>query len=114
MYSSSASALTAIEAGPDSLFAPFVFVFFGFPDETPLGINLFTRSLRFFACSFSTLPRSLMNSATDFLDVRPDQPQIEKEMLDNFVKQIVMVFLGAAHWEEEPTQSLLSGLSKPK
>ncbi len=43
-----------------------------------------------------------------------DQPQIEKEMLDNFVKQIVMVFLGAAHWEEEPTQSLLSGLSKPK
>ena len=34
--------------------------------------------------------------------------------LDNFVKQIVMVFLGAAHWEEEPKQSLLSGLSKPK
>jgi len=26
----------------------------------------------------------------------------------------VMVFLGAAHWEEEPTQSLLSGISRPK
>lgn len=56
----------------------------------------------------------MMNSATDFLDARADQPQIEKEMLDNFVKQIVMVFLGAAHWEEEPTQSLFSGLSKSK
>ncbi|HEX4857356.1 MAG TPA: HTH-type transcriptional repressor FabR [Limnobacter sp.] len=56
----------------------------------------------------------MMNSATDFLDARADQPQIEREMLDNFVKQIVMVFLGAAHWEEEPTQSLLSGLSRKK
>lgn len=56
----------------------------------------------------------MMNSATDFLDVREDQPKLEKEMQDNFVKQIVMVFLGAAHWEEEPQGSLLSGLSKRK
>ncbi|HEY1058101.1 MAG TPA: HTH-type transcriptional repressor FabR [Limnobacter sp.] len=48
----------------------------------------------------------MMNSAVDFLDMKPDQPAVEREMIDNFVKQIVMVFLGAAHWEEEPTHSL--------
>lgn len=56
----------------------------------------------------------MVNSATDFLDVRPDQPLLEKEMIDNFVKQIVMVFLGAANWQEEPTQSLSDKLSPNK
>ncbi|MFN4330167.1 MAG: HTH-type transcriptional repressor FabR [Limnobacter sp.] len=53
----------------------------------------------------------MMNSAVDFLDLKPEQPMIEREMQDNFVKQIVMVFLGAAHWEEVPTGSLQDEIS---
>ncbi|HEX4842434.1 MAG TPA: HTH-type transcriptional repressor FabR [Limnobacter sp.] len=56
----------------------------------------------------------MVNSATDFLDVKPEQPQLEREMIDNFVKQIVMVFLGAANWQEEPTNSLSNELAGRK
>lgn len=53
----------------------------------------------------------MMYSATDFLDLTPDHPKLEEEMIDNFVKQIVMVFLGGANWEEEPLTSLSDELS---
>lgn len=53
----------------------------------------------------------MMNSAMDFLDLKPGQPQVEKEMVENFVKQVVVVFLGAANWQDDPKKPLLSGLS---
>lgn len=53
----------------------------------------------------------MMYSATDFLDLTPDHPKLEEEMIDNFVRQIVLVFLGGAHWQEDPSGSLLDGMS---
>lgn len=53
----------------------------------------------------------MMYSATDFLDMTPDHPKLEEEMIDNFVRQIVIVFLGGAHWEEDPKGSLLDGMN---
>jgi AcrR family transcriptional regulator len=56
----------------------------------------------------------MMNSATDFLDMRPDQSQIQKKMLDTFIQQIAMVFLGAAHWEDKALQPLFNDFSGKK
>jgi hypothetical protein len=53
----------------------------------------------------------MMYATTDFLDLTPDHPKLEEEMIDNFVKQIVMVFLGGANWEEEPSTPLSDELS---
>lgn len=41
----------------------------------------------------------MMHSVTDFLDLNPDHPKLEKEMIDNFVRQITVVFLGGARWQ---------------
>lgn len=70
--------------------------------------NLSTASLMRICGLVVTL---MMYAATDFLDLTPDHPKLEEEMLDNFIKQIVLIFLGGAHWEEEPTGSLLDGMS---
>ena len=53
----------------------------------------------------------MMYSATDFLDLIPDHPKLEEEMVDNFVRQIAIVFLGGAHWEDDAQGSLLHGMS---
>ena len=43
---------------------------------------------------------TMMNAATDFLDVPPDQPQLEREITENFVRQLRLIFLGARVWRE--------------
>ena len=70
--------------------------------------TLSTQSLQLICSVVVTV---MMNAAVDFLDLKSDQPALEKEMIDNFVKQIVMVYLGAANWTETPTQSLSSEIA---
>ncbi len=41
----------------------------------------------------------MMHSVTDFLDLNPGDPKVEKEMIDHFVRQITVVFLGGARWQ---------------
>ncbi|KIF81869.1 HTH-type transcriptional repressor FabR [Noviherbaspirillum autotrophicum] len=44
---------------------------------------------------------SMLAAAIDILDLPPDQPLLEAEMSENFVKQMRVVLLGAAAWKEE-------------
>ncbi|HUP91934.1 MAG TPA: HTH-type transcriptional repressor FabR [Solimonas sp.] len=46
---------------------------------------------------------TMLNAASDVLDLSPGQPQVEQEMMDNFVRQLRLVFLGASMWREKPT-----------
>ena len=43
---------------------------------------------------------TMMNAATDFLDLPPNQPQREREFTENFVRQLRLIFLGARAWRE--------------
>ena len=43
---------------------------------------------------------TMLNAATDILDMPPDEPQLEKELLETHVRQLRMVFLGAINWKE--------------
>lgn len=43
---------------------------------------------------------TMLNAASDILDMPPDEPQLEKELMDNFVRQLRMIFLGALSWKE--------------
>ena len=43
---------------------------------------------------------TMMNAATDFLDLPKDQPQLEREFTENFVRQLRLIFLGARAWRE--------------
>ena len=43
---------------------------------------------------------TMLNAATDILDMPADEPQVEKELMDNFVKQLRLIFLGAMAWKE--------------
>lgn len=70
--------------------------------------KLSTNSLQRICAMVVTL---MMYSTTDFLDLTPDHPKLEEEMVDHLVKQIVMVFLGGAHWEEEPSGSLFKEIA---
>lgn len=47
---------------------------------------------------------SMLAAATEIIDLPPEQPMLEEEMLENFVKQLQIVFLGAAAWKEKPTR----------
>jgi hypothetical protein len=42
----------------------------------------------------------MLNAASDILDLPPGQPKREGELVDNFVRQLRVVFLGAARWRE--------------
>lgn len=44
---------------------------------------------------------TMLNAASDILDLPPRQPKREKELVDNFVRQLRVVFLGAARWREQ-------------
>lgn len=46
---------------------------------------------------------TMLNAAGDFLDLQPDQPQVEKELMEGFERQLRLIFLGAEHWKEEDT-----------
>jgi AcrR family transcriptional regulator len=43
---------------------------------------------------------TMLNAATDILDLPPDQPQVEEDLMENFVRQLRVIFLGATHWHE--------------
>ena len=45
---------------------------------------------------------SMLAAAADILDLPPDQPLLESEMTENFVKQLQVVLLGASCWRERP------------
>jgi AcrR family transcriptional regulator len=44
---------------------------------------------------------TMLNAASDILDLPPDQPTREQELIENFVRQLRVVFLGAARWREQ-------------
>ncbi len=43
---------------------------------------------------------TMLNAAGEILDLPPNQPQVEKELIENFVRQLRVIFLGAAQWKE--------------
>jgi AcrR family transcriptional regulator len=43
---------------------------------------------------------TMLNAASDILDLPPGQPRQEQELVGNFVRQLRLVFLGARHWRE--------------
>lgn len=43
---------------------------------------------------------TMLNAASDFLDLPRDQPRVETELVENFVLQLRVIFLGATHWRE--------------
>ena len=45
---------------------------------------------------------TMLAAATDILDIPGHQPRIEQEMIDNFVKQLIIIFLGATRWVDDP------------
>lgn len=44
----------------------------------------------------------MLSAVADILDVPPGQPRAEEELIDTFVRQVRLVFLGASLWREEP------------
>ena len=45
---------------------------------------------------------TMLNAATDILDLPAGQPQVEEELMENFVRQLRVIFLGASHWQDRP------------
>ena len=43
---------------------------------------------------------TMLNAASDILDLPPDQPRVEQELVENFVLQLRVIFLGATQWKE--------------
>lgn len=43
---------------------------------------------------------TMLNAASDILDLPERQPKRETELVDNFVRQLRIVFLGATRWRE--------------
>lgn len=43
---------------------------------------------------------TMINAATDILDLPASQPRFEAELVDNFVRQLRLIFLGAGAWRE--------------
>ncbi|MGH8083638.1 MAG: HTH-type transcriptional repressor FabR [Lysobacter sp.] len=43
---------------------------------------------------------TLLNAASDILDLPEDQPKQEEELVDYFVHQVQLIFLGAKHWQD--------------
>ncbi|OYT94003.1 MAG: TetR family transcriptional regulator [Burkholderiales bacterium PBB3] len=44
---------------------------------------------------------TMLAAAPEILDLPPDQPLLEAEMTENFVKQLQIVLLGASQWKEK-------------
>jgi TetR/AcrR family transcriptional regulator, fatty acid biosynthesis regulator len=45
---------------------------------------------------------SMLNAAIDILDLPAKRPDLEQELVDNFVRQMRLIFLGARAWKEKP------------
>ena len=50
---------------------------------------------------------TMLAAAIDILDLPPDQPVLEHEMTENFVRQLQVILLGAQHWRERPARRVL-------
>lgn len=46
---------------------------------------------------------TMLAAATDILDLPPEQPLLEHEMAENFVRQLQIILLGAGQWNERRT-----------
>jgi len=46
------------------------------------------------------LVMTMLAAATDILDLPPDQPLLESEMLENFIQQLKIILLGATRWND--------------
>ncbi len=44
---------------------------------------------------------TMLAAATDILDLPPEQPLLENEMAENFVRQLQIILLGAGEWREK-------------
>ena len=44
---------------------------------------------------------TMLAAATDILDLPPEQPVLEHEMAENFVRQLKVILLGAGQWVEK-------------
>ncbi len=44
---------------------------------------------------------TMLAAAPEILDLPPDQPMLEAEMTENFVKQLQLVLIGASLWKEK-------------
>ncbi|MES2900397.1 MAG: HTH-type transcriptional repressor FabR [Pseudomonadota bacterium] len=44
---------------------------------------------------------TMLAAATDILDLPPEQPLLENEMAENFVRQLQIILLGAGQWREK-------------
>lgn len=49
----------------------------------------------------SLVVNTMLNAASDILDLPADQPQLTRELEENFISQIRLVFLGAEQWRAE-------------
>lgn len=47
---------------------------------------------------------TMLNAASDILDLPPGRSRAEAEMVDNFVRQLRLIFLGATLWKDAPAQ----------
>ena len=50
---------------------------------------------------------TMLAAAPEILDLPPDQPMLEAEMTENFVKQLQVVLLGASMWRESKRPAAL-------
>ncbi len=50
---------------------------------------------------------TMLAAAPEILDLPPDQPMLEAEMAENFVKQLQVVLLGASLWRENARAAAL-------
>jgi AcrR family transcriptional regulator len=43
---------------------------------------------------------TMLNAASDFTDLPSDNPKVEEELAQTFVRQLRVIFLGAVHWKD--------------
>ncbi len=43
---------------------------------------------------------TMLNAAVDILDLPAGDARVEREVIENFVRQLRVIFLGAAAWRE--------------
>ncbi len=51
---------------------------------------------------------TMLAAAPEILDLPPEQPLLETEMIENFVRQMLVVLLGASRWREKPLRHLVT------
>ena len=45
---------------------------------------------------------TMITAASDLLDLPAGQPQVEQELIERFVRQLRVVFMGATRWQDAP------------